>query len=170
MCPGLTPGNRPFNQKYSWDMRSCLWTDAHGYHEPYTFAVRRWCLYHVALSFSNLNHIYSELRSPTLQTELHDRAADLYWSISDDIIAPLEGVDAIIHFLDNCNRLLIVSFFCAEFSALLATKSGTIKIHKNFESRFCASVSKYPSHATKISFTGICLVLMLLWDTDVSDS
>lgn len=81
---------------FSWDMRTCTWTDGRGDEEPYASDVRPWCKSHDALPANNSNLVPPDRRGMTLNAYLYDSAADLCHSIPHDIIGSVEGVDAII--------------------------------------------------------------------------
>lgn len=96
MGPGSTQSKLPSYPKFSWNMRSCLWTDGRKDQEPHALAVRRWSQYHHTLAAKITNGIPPYLRGLTLHAQLYDLVIDFCRSIPIEVFASKFGVDAII--------------------------------------------------------------------------
>lgn len=110
-----------------------------------------------------------ELRGLTLQAWLHDRTADLYREISDDVIALADGGNKIIKALYKLDQSIAKELF-DDFQSLLDTKQGDTESLKNLESRLSAQTSRYMAHIEYVNIPECKKALLLLVDDRVSDA
>lgn len=106
---GPEPIKLPGHPKFSWDMKTTLWTDVKGDQGEYYDAVIIWKAFLHAIPDINSNKLLQTLQVICLKSQLFSRSKDLYSVISNDQLLGDDGVQLIIDWIYKRGSLTVVS-------------------------------------------------------------
>lgn len=141
----MSPSEVSARPRFSWDMKSPLWTDGKGSQESYYESVLQWKKFHDTLLDTNNNKVPAALQGLVLLSQLYGRAKDLAKKVSEADLSTDDGALRVAEAIHKTDALSIVTDVYERFSSVLATKRSDNESLKNFETRFDAQVSKLHS-------------------------